>query len=186
MAERRRPLRIPPVPPAGRTGQIRELLDQALVGTGPDANIFATLVQAPGLYRRWLPFGGKLLAGKLPPRDRELVILRTGWNCGAEYEWAQHARIALNSGLTTEEIERVTLDRANGGWAPFDATLLRAADELHGTSTISDPTWSELAARYDVEQLIELPMLVGHYHLVAMALNTLGVELDDGLEGFPR
>ena len=186
MAEGRRPLRVPPVPPAARTGQIRELLDQALVGTGPDANIFATLVRAPGLYRRWLPFGGKLLAGKLPPRDRELVILRTGWNCGAEYEWAQHARIALNSGLTTEEVERVTLDQASGGWAPFDATLLQAADELHETSTISDPTWSELAARYDVEQLIELPMLVGHYHLVAMVLNALGVELDEGLEGFPR
>ena len=185
MAERRRPLRIPPVPPAERTGQIRELLDQALVGTGPDANIFATLVRAPGLYRRWLPFGGKLLAGKLPARDRELLILRTGWNCGAEYEWAQHARIALSCGLTTEEIERVTFDQADDGWAPFDATLLRAADELHATSTISDPTWSELAERYDIQQLIELPMLVGHYHLVAMALNTFGVELDDGLEGFP-
>ena len=66
MADPRRPLRIPPVPPAERMGQTRELLDQALVGTGPDANIFATLVRAPGLYRRWLPFGGKLLAGKLP------------------------------------------------------------------------------------------------------------------------
>jgi alkylhydroperoxidase family enzyme len=185
MADPRRPLRIPPVPPAERTGQIRELLDQVHVGTGPDANIFATLVRAPGLYRRWLPFGGKLLAGKLPARDRELLILRTGWNCGAEYEWAQHARIALDCGLTSEEVGRVALDRTDDGWSPFDATLLRAADELHATSTISDPTWADLAQRYDTEQLIEVPMVVGHYHLVAMALNSFGVELDDGLEGFP-
>jgi alkylhydroperoxidase family enzyme len=173
------------VPPAERTGQTRELLDQALVGTGPDANIFATLVRAPGLYRRWLPFGGKLLAGKLPARDRELLILRTGWNCGAEYEWAQHARIALLCGLTADEVERVTLEQPDEGWSPFDTTLLRAADELHVTSTISDATWAQLAERYDTEQLIELPMVVGHYHLVAMALNAFGVELDDGLEGFP-
>jgi alkylhydroperoxidase family enzyme len=186
MAEPTRPLRIAPVPPAERTGQIRELLDRALVGTGPDANIFATLVRAPGLYRRWLPFGGKLLAGKLPARDRELLILRTGWNCRAEYEWAQHARIALDCGLTSDEIGRVVLDPATAGWAPFDATLLRAADELHVSSTLTDHTWSELAGRYDTEQLIELPMLVGHYHLVAMALNTFGVELDDGLTGFPQ
>jgi 4-carboxymuconolactone decarboxylase len=69
---------------------------------------------------------------------------------------------------------------------PFDATLLRAADELHVTSTVSDATWSALATRFTTEQLIELLMLVGHYHLVAMTLNALGVELDDGLVGFPK
>ena len=62
-------------------------------------------------------------------------------------------------------------------------TLLHAADELHATSTLSDATWAALAERYDTEQLIELPMLVGHYHLVAMALNSFGVELDEGLHG---
>jgi 4-carboxymuconolactone decarboxylase len=185
MAEHMKSPRIAPVPSAERTGQVRELLDQARIGTGPDANIFATLVRAPGLFRRWLPFGGKLLAGKLPARDRELLILRTGWNCRAEYEWAQHARIALACGLTSEEIERVALDSIDGGWAPFDATLLRAADELHARSTLSDGSWSELSERYDTQQLIEVPMLVGHYHLVAMTLNACGVELDEGLEGFP-
>ena len=95
MADSQRPLRIAPVPIGERTGDVRALLDQASAATGPDANIFATFVRAPGLFRRWLPFGGKLLNGKLPARDRELLILRTGWNCRAEYEWAQHARIAL-------------------------------------------------------------------------------------------
>ena len=42
-----------------------------------------------------------------------------------------------------------------------------------------------LAARYDERQLIELPMLVGHYHLVAFTLNSLGVQLEPGLEGLP-
>lgn len=186
MADYSRPLRIVPVPPAERTGQVRELLEQVSTGTGPDANIFATLVRAPGVFRRWLPFGGKLLHGKLPARDRELLILRTGWNCRAEYEWAQHARIALNCDLTSEEVDRVALGPNEVGWAPFDATLLRAADELHQTSTLSDATWATLATRFNTEQLIEWPMLVGHYHLVAMTLNALGVELDEGLTGFPR
>jgi alkylhydroperoxidase family enzyme len=171
---------------AERTGQVRELLDQSFSGAKTDANIFTTLVRAPGLFRRWLPFGGKLLNGKLPARDRELLILRTGWNCRAEYEWAQHARIALSLGITSSEVERVALGPDAIGWSPFEASLLRAADELHETSTISDVTWSIIAERYDTAQLIELPMLVGHYHLVAMTLNTLGVELDDGLSGFPQ
>lgn len=181
-----RPLRIAPVPLAERTGQVRELLDQSSSGAETDANIFTTLVRAPGLFRRWLPFGGKLLNGKLPARDRELLILRTGWNCGAEYEWAQHVRIALKLGITPGEAERVTLGPDAIGWSPLEAALLRAADELHETSTVSDATWSIIAENYDTAQLIELPMLVGHYHLVAMTLNTLGVQLDDGLSGFPR
>ena len=178
--------RIAPVPMSERTGMVRDLLDQARVGTGPDANIFATLVQAPSLYRRWVTFGGRLLNGKLPARERELLILRTGWNCGAEYEWGQHALIGAACGLTRDEIRRVPAGPDAPGWAPFDATLLRAADELHTRHSITDETWSALVERFDTAQLIELPMLVGHYHLVAMTLNSLGVELDEGLEGFPE
>jgi alkylhydroperoxidase family enzyme len=114
-----------------------------------------------------------------------LLILRTGWNCRAEYEWAQHSRLALSYDLTAEEIDRVTLGAEAPGWGEFDATLLRAADELHSDYCVSDETWSSLAARYDTEQLIEVPMLVGHFHLVGMTLNCLGVQLDQGLHGFP-
>jgi len=170
--------RIDPLPADQRTGPAAELLQ------GLDANIFTTLVRAPGLFRRWLPFGGKLLAGKLPARDRELLILRTSVNCAAAYEWSQHVPIALAAGLTRAEIDRVAAPGADR-WDAFDATLLRAADELHHDTGLSDATWAELAERYDTPQLIELPMLVGHYHLVAMTLNSLGVALDDGLTGFP-
>jgi 4-carboxymuconolactone decarboxylase len=176
--------RIPPLPVEQRVGPVRDLLDGARVGTGPEANIFATLVQAPGLFRKWLPFGGKLLNGKIPARERELLILRTGWNCRAVYEWGQHVGIGLRAGLTSAEIDRIPTGPV-GDWEPFDATLLRAADELHADACITDDTWAALATRYDTAQLVELPMLVGHYHLVAMTLNSLGVELDEGLPGFP-
>ena len=171
--------RITPLPPEEHVGQYAELL------RGLDANIFATFVRAPGLFRRWLPFGGKLLAGKLPAHDRELLILRTAVRCDAVYEWSQHVSIAAQADLAPDEIDRVASTSLDG-WAPFDATLLRAADELHDDACVSDATWSALAERYDTQQLIELPMLVGHYHLVAMALNSLGVAVDPGLPGFPE
>ncbi len=175
--------RIPPLPFSERRPSAQALLEGVTVA-GSEANIFTTIVRAEGLARRWLPFGGKLLSGKLPARDRELLILRTGWNCQAEYEWAQHVIIGLESGLTREEIDRVPAG-AGGDWDEFDGALLRAADELHEDCCISDDTWALLAARYDTQQLIELPMLVGHYHMVAMTLNTLGVQLDPGLARFP-
>ena len=176
--------RIPPLPPAERDAQANELLAGALIAGG-EANIFTTLVRHPGLFRKWMPFGGKLLAGKLPPRDRELLILRTGWNCRAEYEWGQHVRIGLDAGLTREEIQRIPVGPDAAGWAANDAALLRAADELHDASTISDGTWALLTPTYDEKQLIEVCMVVGHYHLVAFTLNSLGVQRDPGVEGFP-
>ena len=66
-----------------------------------------------------------------------------------------------------------------------EAALLRAADELHADAKISDDTWAALAETYDERQLIEIPMLIGQYHMVAFTLNSLGVEQDEGLEDLP-
>jgi 4-carboxymuconolactone decarboxylase len=152
-----------------------------------DNNIFATFARHKDLFRAWLPFGGFLLAGGvLPARERELLILRTGWNCRSAYEWGQHVRIAEGLGMDRGEILRVAEGPAAAGWSPQDAALLLAADELHQHSRLSEATWARLAETYDEQGLIEIAMLVGHYHLVAYALNSLEVELDEGLEGLPE
>ncbi len=179
--------RIPPLPPSEQDEQARELLAGVNVAGAPDvpaANIFATLVRHPGLFRRWLPFGGKLLTGKLPPRDRELLILRTAVLCQAEYEWGQHRLIGLSAGLTESEVERVREGADAPEWDDFDAALLRAAEELHADARISDATWQLLASRFDERQLIEVPMVVGHYYMVAFTLNSLGVQLEAGVPGW--
>ena len=188
MAERsRRPdkPRIPPLAADEHSEDQRQLVG-GVAANVPASNIFATLVRHPGLFRHWLPFGGKLLAGKLPGRERELLILRTAWNCRSDYEWGQHVLIARAAGLDDAEIDRVADGPDREGWSPFDRTLLRAADELHGDSCISDRTWTELAGRYDERQLVEVPMLVGHYHMVAYSLNSLGVQREEGVVGLPE
>lgn len=176
--------RIPPLTPDEHDDQQRELLAGAATNGLPAANIFATLVRHPGLFRKWMPFGGKLLTGKLPARERELLILRTGWRCQSVYEWGQHVLIGRHAGLTADDIERIKAGPDAPGWDPFDATLLRAADELHDDSCISDDTWRALAERYDEPQLIEVPMVVGQYHLVSFTLNSLGVPRDHGVPGW--
>lgn len=163
----------------------RSLLEGVARGI-PASNIFGTLVRHPGLFRHWLPFGGKLLSGKLPARDREILILRTGWNCRSHYEWGQHVRIGLDAGLTQDEIDRIPAGPDAAGWGPADALLLTAADELHADACISDTTWAALSERYDERQLVEVPMLVGHYHMVAFALNSLGVQREPGVVGLPE
>ena len=180
--------RIPPLPPDQRDERTEELLRSLRAGPGPgdaDLNIFATLAHHPRLLKRWSAFGGTLLyRGELPPRDRELLILRTAWNCGADYEWGQHVRIGLDAGLTEDEVDRVPAGPGAPGWSADDAALLAAADELHDHARIGDATWQALASR-SAAALIELCMVVGQYHLVAFTLNSLGVEREDGVPPLP-
>lgn len=181
--------RIPPLPEREWPEEVRPILQARPPALGSrlgDNNIFATLARHPDLFRAWLPFGGFLLgAGVLPARERELLILRTGFNCASDYEWGQHVRIAEGLGMDREEIMRVAGGPEAAGLAPQDALLLSAADELHAGAKISERTWAALAESHDERALIEIAILVGHYHLVAFALNSLEVELDEGLEGLP-
>lgn len=183
--------RIPPLPEAEWSDGQRELLD-AFGSPAPglprrDDNVFTTLARHEGLFKVWLRFGGFLLTrGELPARERELLILRAGVNCGSDYEWGQHVRLAEKLGLGREEIERVAAGPDAEGWSAADAALLRAADELHEGARISDATWDALAETYEERSLIEIPMVVGHYTMLAFALNSLGVPLDEGLERLPE
>ncbi|MGH2808246.1 MAG: carboxymuconolactone decarboxylase family protein [Actinomycetota bacterium] len=179
--------RIPPTTAAERDERTEEMLASMMRRPdGTDMNIFATLAHHPKLLKRWAAFGGTLLfGGTLPARDRELLILRTAWLCEAEYEWGQHVGIGKGAGITDEEIERVYADPGSDGWSPKDRALLKAVDELHEHSRVGDATWRILAETYDNQQLIEICMVVGQYHMVAFTLNSLGIEPEPGVPGFP-
>jgi alkylhydroperoxidase family enzyme len=154
---------------------------------GPVTNIMATLANYSKLYKRWRVFGNHILfKSSLPPRDREILILRIGWLCQAEYEWGQHVIIGKRAGLNDEEIIQIIEGPNAEGWDAFDATLVRAVDELYIDSFITDATWQKIAVKYNKHQLIDLVFTVGQYNLVSMALNTLGVQLEDGIDGFPK
>jgi alkylhydroperoxidase family enzyme len=134
----------------------------------------AILMRHAALYRSHVALGVQLLSeGALAPRDRELAILRTGWLCQAPFEWGEHVLIGKRAGLTEAEVERVTLGSAAPDWDEPDRAILRATEELHQDSMISDAVWEVLARRLDAKQLIELPILVGHYHAVAYYQNAL-------------
>lgn len=149
-------------------------------------NIFRTLAHHPKLLKRWLVFGNHVLAkSTLPERERELVILRTGWRCGSQYEFGQHTVIGERAGLTSEEIRALTLDPEEHGWDPGDRALIAAADELHDDQCIGDDTWLALAERWNEQQILDLVFAIGQYTLVSMALNSCGVQLDEGIPGFP-
>ncbi len=113
----------------------------------------------------------------LSVRDRELVVLRTAWLLEAPYEWGEHVGKAKDGGVTDAEIEQVITGSSHPAWSRGDAALMAMAEELQSRAMISDETWSELAVMYNEEQLMELPLLVGQYQMVAFFQNALRLPL---------
>ncbi|MCW2940615.1 MAG: carboxymuconolactone decarboxylase [Actinomycetia bacterium] len=149
--------------------------------TGP-LNIFTTLGRHPDLFKAWIGFGSMLLLkGTLPPRDRELAILRTAHLSGCAYEWGHHVRIGGEAGLSGTEIAALAAGLDDHPWAPGDRAVVAAADELNATGTLGDATWSALAERFDERGLIELVILIGHYRMLAYGLNALRVQPEESL-----
>jgi alkylhydroperoxidase family enzyme len=148
-------------------------------------NIFRTLARNHDLYKGFLSLGAHLLRGEtLPARDREIIILRTGWRCASEYEFGQHTVIGLAAGLSEAEIERLA-DAGSGEWNDDDRALVAMVDELCAEDFVSEPTWLALATRWTEEQLLELVVLAGYYRLVSGLLNSAGVALEASTPGWP-
>ena len=120
-----------------------------------------------------------------PRRQREIVILRTGWNCQAEYEFGQHTIYGRQAGLTDAEIYAVTRPIKTHPWSEEDAVLLQMADDLFSDDAVSDATWAELTDRWSVPDVFEFVCACLSYRVVSGLLNTLGVQLDEGVPGWP-
>ncbi|MFE9101566.1 carboxymuconolactone decarboxylase family protein [Actinomadura geliboluensis] len=153
-----------------------DVLKAVAATTGP-LNVFTTLARHPDLFHAWIGLGSMLLMkGTLTARDRELAIMRTAHHRSCAYEWEHHRGLARGAGLTEADIAALRLDLDGHGWSDDDRMVLTAADELHASGTLSDATWTELATRFGERELIELVMLIGHYHMVALTLNALRVQ----------
>jgi 4-carboxymuconolactone decarboxylase len=178
-----RPTRIEVLDESQRTPRQEEIVADLVVG--PTSNIYTTLVRHPDAATAMANLGRTLRAGTISDRHREILILRTGCNCGSAYELAQHLRIGKTVGLSDEDVARIRIGAEAEGWDPFEADLCRACDELHVDHTISGATWGALTRHYDEQQMIQATMLIGYYHLVSFVLNSLGVPIEEGTERFP-
>jgi alkylhydroperoxidase family enzyme len=142
-----------------------------------------TALKHPGIFRRQMEMGTTIFQGRIPPRERELAVLRCGWLCRAPYEWGEHVDIGKRYGLSDEEVERVTQGSSAPGWSAHDAAILRGVEELIGDQALSDETWATLARTWDEQQLFEFPMMVGQYVATAFVQNSLRIRLADDNPG---
>jgi AhpD family alkylhydroperoxidase len=144
-----------------------------------------TISRHEKLFEAWDPFGAAVFNGELPARDREVLILRSALLTRCRVEWAYHEPLGKRAGMSEKDIAAVVEGTASTALDPWDAVLVSVVDQLYETGTIDDPTWDALAARYTVEQLIEVPMVTGQYMMLAFALNAFGTPPPEGAPVLP-
>ncbi|MHA2400867.1 MAG: carboxymuconolactone decarboxylase family protein [Promethearchaeota archaeon] len=158
------------------TDSIKSFIEQE----GNIYHIRGTMSKNRKLRLKWIMLASHVtFNSSLPLRDKEILILRNAWLCQSEYEWDHHYLVGKRAGLSKEEIEQIKIGSEGKGWSNFDKSLLHAVDELHADKIISENTWKELSDKYDTNQLMDLIFVVGSYNMLAMFMNSIGLQTED-------
>jgi 4-carboxymuconolactone decarboxylase len=149
-------------------------------------NVRATIAHNPALAKAVGGLTGAVLReGSTSRRQRELVILRAGWNCQSEYEFGQHTLFGKEAGISDEEVVALTRPLTAHPWSDDDRVLLQMADDLRVDFTITDETWAEMAARWSLPEIFEFMFAVLSYMMVSGFLNATGVQRESDVPGWP-
>jgi alkylhydroperoxidase family enzyme len=189
MADRPGPLPVAKWPRAAVKDAFAPLMPPAdqprREGTPKGMNVLGLQAWHPALAQAFNTFQRHLLyESELTARQRELVVLRVSHRRRSEYEWAQHVATAGDNGIEPGEVARIPLGPDATEWSDHERALLRATDELVDDGRIADETWRTLAEVLDEKQILDVIFTVGAYDVMAMALRSFDVPLDDDLVGF--
>jgi AhpD family alkylhydroperoxidase len=171
--------------PSGRfreLGLINWILAKSAARTvgAPEMHLFTTLGQRRLLFWAWVFYSARLMKGRLPAVDTELVILRVAHLRGSEYELQHHRKLARRRGLDDETQAMIfAWPKPAGGLTDRQRALLDATDEFINNRTISAEVWQQLSSHFDRRQLIEFCMLAGQYDGLAATMSALEIPLDN-------
>jgi alkylhydroperoxidase family enzyme len=147
---------------------------------GQVLNIFKVMAHCPRVCREFLRLGNAILFnGSLPPKLRELAILRVGDLAEATYEWTQHVPIGLKAGLTEEQIKTMHRWKDLPLFSDQERAVLQYTDEVAQNIRVSEETFKAVRDFLTEEQVVELTTTIGYYGMVSRILEALEIELEE-------
>lgn len=177
---RRRRARIEPAADGALSAAQTDLVN-AFAPEVRNLGLFRTMLRIPSATKALLPWSNYIQSkNDLPPRAKEIVVLRTSFLCRSGYEWSHHVRLGRVAGLNDGEIAALKEKGDGYAWPVSEAALIRACDELVQGHDLSDATWRALAQHLSERQIMDLVFTVGQYTQVAMVVNAFGVQIDKG------
>ena len=153
-----------------------------------ELNVFRVLLHSPKVAKAVSDLLLAQLFGKnFDRRQRELVIMRTGWATGCDYEWTQHWKVARETfGVSEQELLALRDWRSADCFSESDRAVLAAVDEVIETGAISRDTWGEIASHLPakVDQL-ELVTAICTWGFISKFARSVEIPLEDGVDSWP-
>ncbi len=147
---------------------------------GQVLNVFKVMAHCPRICKEFLRLGNVILFhGSLPPKLRELAILRVGDLAEAAYEWAQHVPLGLGAGLTNEQIKALHRWKDSSLFGVQERAILQYTDEVAENIRVSEKTFNAIREFLTEEQVVELTTAIGYYGMVSRILEALQIELEE-------
>lgn len=167
---------IPPLP-LPVDAEIPEKVAQRLHDL-PPISIYRLLATAPQFLIPWADMVGAVYESTIPPRLREIAILRQAACAKSRYELHQHRLIALSNGLSAEEISLITSPEPVALLSASENLVCKMSEQLEQSATLEDQTYAEARTTFADRQFVELVTLISFYCAVARFLNATRLEIE--------
>lgn len=151
-------------------------------------NLYRGLLNAPDLAESWLAhLNAVRWKTDLPARLRELVIVRIGYICAADYIIRQHVPLlAEKDGVSAAECALLALPTMQDNFAPAEMAALHYADAATREIRASDDVFNALRLHFDDRAIVELTVLIGTYNMHVRFVRGLDIDLEGGETEHPR
>ena len=160
---------------------VKELYQKNEAKSGQILNLWKVMGHCPYIGLNFQRLGNSLLKGEeLSPRLRELAVLRVGSLAQSEYEFRQHEAIALQCGISQEQIDEISAWTASKLFDEHERAVLAYADEVAQDIRVKDETFVRLRSILSEHAIVELTTAIGYYDMVCKILVALQVELEPG------
>jgi 4-carboxymuconolactone decarboxylase len=166
-------VRLGPIPFSQLTPQ-QQAAAQAIID-GPRGALygpFVPLIRSPELMECAQRMGEYLrYRSAIGTRLSELAILVTARQWDQQVEWAIHAPIALQEGLSPAMVEAIAARRRPEAMMDDEALVHDFCIELHRDKRVCDATYNAALARFGEHGVVDLMGLNGYYTFLAMVMN---------------
>ena len=170
--------RIPYADP--NSEQTRPLVDRIVKERGSVLHLYQMLLHSPPIAEGWLNYLTAVrqktsLSGAI----RELVIVRIAQINGAQYEADQHIPIALQEGVTRQQIDDLENWQASANFNPMERRVLTLAEEMTKKVHVEKQLVDDLSGDFDHKELVELVATIAAYNMVSRFIEAFGIHSDD-------
>lgn len=158
------------------SAETKPLVDRIIKERGSVLHLYQMLLHSPSVAEGWLNYLTAIrqkctLDGAL----RELVIVRVAFINGADYEAEQHIPIALELGVTQEQIDALEEWQSSDLFNPVQKRVLALTDEMTRNVHVDKALIDALKDDFSKQEIVELVATVAAYNMVSRFLEALGI-----------